>query len=114
MNLTLVKKLVQHDDLCQLLKRVRNKGQNSLITVHQSIEEICHVLKRVKKDGEHRWWETLVGCSPTAMGIYSHVLHPAVILSALVLLCLLLVVVLYARLWAIIKHLEGLQEFLTY
>ncbi|KAK4830480.1 hypothetical protein QYF61_011204 [Mycteria americana] len=50
MNLTLVRKLLQHDDLNQLLRHVRNNGQRTLITIHHGAEEIHHVLERVKKD----------------------------------------------------------------
>ncbi|KAM6056629.1 uncharacterized protein LJ206_015028 [Theristicus caerulescens] len=66
MNLTSVKKLQQHDDLCQLLERVRNNGHKALITIHHDTEERHSVLERVKKDGEHHWWETLLGWSPAA------------------------------------------------
>jgi len=56
MNLTLVRKLLQHDDLSQLLKQVQNNGQRTLITVHHDAEVIYAVLDRVKKDGEYHWW----------------------------------------------------------
>jgi len=59
MNLTLVRKLLQHDDLHQLLKGIRDNGQRALITVHHDTEEMRCVLERVKEDGEHRWWDTL-------------------------------------------------------
>ncbi|KAK4811160.1 hypothetical protein QYF61_019791 [Mycteria americana] len=85
MNLTLVKKLLQHDDLCQLLEHIRNNGHKTLITVHHDAEEIRHVLERVKKDGEHHWWETLLGWSPTATGVFNLMLHPVVILLTLTL-----------------------------
>jgi len=48
-------------------------------TVHHDTEEIHHVLERVKKDGEHHWWETLLGKSPTAMGVFNFMLHLVVI-----------------------------------
>ena len=60
MNLTLVRKLLQHDDLHQLLKRVQDSGQRALITVHHDTEEIHRGLERTKKDREHCWWDTLV------------------------------------------------------
>ncbi|KAK4811143.1 hypothetical protein QYF61_019774 [Mycteria americana] len=97
MNLTLVKKLLQHDDLCQLLERIRNNGHKTLITVHHDAEEIHHVLERVKKDGEHHWWETLLGWSPTATGVFNLMLHPVVILLTLTLVCLLLIIILYIK-----------------
>jgi len=70
MNLTLVRKLLQHMDLNQLLKQIWNNGQNTLITIHCDIEKIHHALERVKKDGEHHWWETHFGWSPTTTGIF--------------------------------------------
>ncbi|KAK4818868.1 hypothetical protein QYF61_021073 [Mycteria americana] len=53
MNLTLVKKLLQHDDLFQLLECIQNNGQKTLITIHRDAEERHYVLERVKKDAEH-------------------------------------------------------------
>lgn len=38
MNLTLVKKLLQHDGLCQLLEHAGNNGQKALIHVHCGID----------------------------------------------------------------------------
>ncbi|KAK4811065.1 hypothetical protein QYF61_016351 [Mycteria americana] len=81
MNLTLVKKLLQHDDLCQLLECVQNNGHKTLITVHHDAEETHHVLEGVEglgKDGEHHWWENLLGWSPTATGLFNLMLHPVV------------------------------------
>ncbi|KAK4806026.1 hypothetical protein QYF61_007003 [Mycteria americana] len=57
MKLTLVRKLLQHDDLNQLLERIWNNGHKILVTVHQDVEEIHRVLERVKQDGRHRWWD---------------------------------------------------------
>ncbi|KAK4806462.1 hypothetical protein QYF61_021388 [Mycteria americana] len=37
----------------------------------------------MKKDGEHHWWETLLGWSPTATGVFNLMLHPIVILLTL-------------------------------
>ena len=114
MNLTLVKKLLQHDDLCQLLERIRNNGHKTLITVHHDTEEIHHVLERVKKDGEHHWWETLLGWSPTATGVFNLMLHPVVILLTLTLMCLLLIIILYIKVWHMIKQITQLQPPKTY
>jgi len=80
------KKLLQHDDLHQLLKGIRGNGQRTLVSVHHDMEEIHHVLARAKKDGEHRWWDTLFRWSPTMIRILNQMLHPTVILLTLVLL----------------------------
>nr|XP_009935001.1 PREDICTED: selenocysteine insertion sequence-binding protein 2 [Opisthocomus hoazin] len=72
MNLSLVKELLQRDDLNHLLKQILNNGQRNLITIHHATEKIHHVLKRVKKDGEHhrklraRKGELLDGPDPAA------------------------------------------------
>ncbi|XP_067164812.1 uncharacterized protein [Apteryx mantelli] len=108
MNLTLVKKLLQHDDLCQLLKCIRNNGQKPLIAIHHDTEEIQHILERVKKDGEYHWWETLLGWSPTTTGIYNHMLHPVVVVLSLTVLCLLLKITLYIKLWKVRVRLKRL------
>ncbi|XP_075344890.1 uncharacterized protein LOC142402885 [Mycteria americana] len=76
MNLTLVRKLLQHDDLNQLLERIWNNGHKTLVTVHHDAEEIHCVLERVKQDGGHHWWDTLLGWLPTATRILNKMLHP--------------------------------------
>nr|AAK14068.1 env [Bonasa umbellus] len=93
MNLAFIRKLLQHDDLHQSLKHIRDNGQKTLITIHHDMEEIHRVLERVKKDGEHHWWEVLFGWSPTATGIFNSVLHPVIVVLGLVLLCLVLTVI---------------------
>ncbi|XP_076212573.1 LOW QUALITY PROTEIN: uncharacterized protein LOC143169181 [Aptenodytes patagonicus] len=106
MNLTLVTKLLQHD-LCQLPEHIRNNGHKTQITVHHDTEEIRHVLERVKEDGEHHWWETLLGWSLAAKGVFNLMLHPVVIL--LTLICLLLITMLYIKVWYMIKQITQLQ-----
>ena len=110
MHLTLVKKLLQHDDLRRLLQRIQKSGQKTLITIHHDAEEIHHVSERIKRDGEHHGWETLLGWSPTATGIYNHVLHPVVVVLSLTVLCLLLTIILYISLRKVIVRLERLRE----
>ncbi|XP_055654992.1 uncharacterized protein LOC129784051 [Falco peregrinus] len=46
MNLTLVKQLLQHQDLIKILEKVRENEQKTLITVHHNVEEIHRVLRR--------------------------------------------------------------------
>ncbi|XP_074991081.1 uncharacterized protein LOC142074382 [Calonectris borealis] len=104
MDLTLVRKLLQDDDLSQLLNRIRNSGQRTLITFHHDAERIHHVLEKVKKDGEHHWWDVLFGWSPTATGTLNWVLHPMTILLVSVVLCLLLNIILCVKVWKIIKQ----------
>ena len=58
MNITLVKKLLRHNDLKQLLKEAQGNGQKTLITVHHDVEEVHQVLQRAKRDGEHKWCDT--------------------------------------------------------
>jgi len=54
MNIMLVKKLLQHNDLNRLLKEAQGNGQKTLITVHHDVEEIHQVLERIKKDGKQK------------------------------------------------------------
>ncbi|XP_063177384.1 uncharacterized protein LOC134508994 isoform X1 [Chroicocephalus ridibundus] len=108
MNLSLVKKLLEHDELKRLLKEAQENGQRTLITVHHDVEEIHHVLERVKRDGGHEWWDTLFGWSPTATGLFNKMLHPVVVLLVLTVLCFALTIVLYVRLWIMMKRLTRL------
>ncbi|KAK4832914.1 hypothetical protein QYF61_026557 [Mycteria americana] len=84
------------------LNASEKNGYKTLITVHHDSEEIHHVLERVKEDGEHHWWETLLGWSPTAMGVFNLKLHPVVILLTLTLICLLLIIILFMKLKIIV------------
>lgn len=81
----------------------------TLITVYCDAKDIHCVLERVKKDGEHHWWETLLGWSSTATGIFNSVLHPIVILLILTFMCLLLVIVLYVKVWKMLRWLTQLK-----
>ena len=108
MNLTLVKKPLQHDDLCQLLECVQNNGHKTLITIHRDTEGIHNALEKVKKDGEHHWWEALLGWSLTATGGFNLMLQPVVIL--LILICLLLIIMLYIEVWYMIKKLTSTTQ----
>ncbi|KAK4806434.1 LOW QUALITY PROTEIN: hypothetical protein QYF61_013927 [Mycteria americana] len=106
MNLTLVRKLLQHDDLNQLLERIRNNGHKTLVTVHHDVEEIHCILEGVKHDGGQYWWDTLLGWSPTTTGILNKMLHAVVVLLVLTVLCFILTIGLYVRLWTMAKHLS--------
>ena len=110
MDLTRVKKFLQHNDLRQLLESAREEGQRTLITVHHDTEEIHRVLDRVKKDGEHRWWEAFLGWSPKTTGILNLMLHPVVILLLLTCLCLLLIIILYFKVWHMMKQIALMQS----
>jgi len=108
MNITLVKKQLQHDDLKRLLKEAQENGQKTLITVHHDVEEIHQVLKRVEKDREHKWWDILFGWSPTATGLFNKILNPVVVLLILITLCFVLTLAFYVKLWLMMKKLTHL------
>ncbi|XP_068521809.1 uncharacterized protein [Anas acuta] len=113
MNLTLVKKLLVHEDLKQLMTQVRESGQKTLITVHHDAQEIHRVMERVKRDERHRWWDTLFGWSPAAKGIFNKMLHPVIVLLILTVLCFILTISLYVKLWFMMKRLESLHNVHT-
>ncbi|XP_075625630.1 LOW QUALITY PROTEIN: uncharacterized protein LOC142604244 [Balearica regulorum gibbericeps] len=111
MNLTLVRELLHHQDLQEILQKARENGQKTLITIHHDIEKIHQVLERVKEDGEHKWWDTLFGWSPNATGLLNKMLHPVIILLLLVLLGFVLTTALYIKLWIMMKHMIQLTTF---
>ena len=78
---------------------------DKIITVHHDVEEIHQVLERIKKDGEHKWWDTLFGWSPKATALFNKKLHPVVVLLTLTILCFVLTLVLYVKLWLMMKKL---------
>ena len=96
-SLTLVRRLLQHDDLNQLLEQIQKNGQRTLITVHHDTEKLHGILERVKKDGDHHWKDTLFGWSPRATRILNQILHPITISLIFVVLCLLLNIILYVK-----------------
>lgn len=67
----------------------------------------CSVCSKEEKEMENT---TLLGWSPTATGIYNLLLHPVVIVLALSLFGLVLVIILYIRLWKLIMLFERLCE----
>ncbi|XP_074992061.1 uncharacterized protein LOC142074943 [Calonectris borealis] len=108
MDLTLTKKLLQHQGLIRILEEIKNNGQETLITVHHDVDKIKEVLKRVEKDGEHKWWDTLFGWSPTATGILNNLCHPIIVLLILSLISIVLSIVLYVLNWRMIKQMRHL------
>ena len=104
-------RLLQHPDLIDLLQQAQKTGQKTLITVQHDIEEIHQVLTRVKRDGEHQWWESLFGWSPTATGLFNSMFHPVMIFLILILICLLLIIVLYIKVWRMVKQITQLQKY---
>lgn len=110
MDLTQTKKLLQHQDLMRILEEIKINGQETLITVHHDVDEIKGVLKRVEKDGEHKWWDTLFGWSPTATGILNTLCHPIIVLLILSLISIVLSIVLYVLNWRMMKRIRHLMR----
>lgn len=84
MDLTLVRQLIEHPDLVNIIRGVQENGKKTLITVHHDTEEISRVLLRVGQDTSHHWWDVLFGWSPAATGILNTLCHPIVVLLILV------------------------------
>ncbi|XP_066405256.1 uncharacterized protein [Molothrus aeneus] len=80
MDLSLVKEMLAHADLQQLLENAKAQAKKILITVHHDGKVIKQVMERIKKAGEHHWWEVFFGWSPTATGIFNTLLHPIVVI----------------------------------
>ncbi|XP_063277375.1 uncharacterized protein LOC134563397 [Prinia subflava] len=108
MNLTLVKQLLLHRDLNNILNKIREDGQRTLVTVYHNVEKIHRVLERVKKDAEHKWWDTLFGWSPTATGVLNKLCHPIIVLLILVLIGFVLSAILYIMNWKMMKQMKRL------
>lgn len=80
MDLSLVKEMLEHANLQQLLENAKAEAKKILITVHHDGNVIKQVIERIKRVGEHHWWEMFFGWSPTATGIFNALLHPVVII----------------------------------
>lgn len=109
-NLTVINWLLYHPDLINHLQKAWEMGQRILITVHHNAEEIHRVLERVKKGGRHQWWEVLCGLSPTSTGTLNLMLHPNTILLISIMLCLLLTIIFYVRVWRMSREITLLQQ----
>lgn len=94
-NLTLLKKLLRHDGLCQLLEHAWNNGQKALI--HWDTEKIC--LRMSEEEWNQCWWDTLFMWSPTVTKPLNQMLHPITTLLISIALYLLLNTVLCVRVW---------------
>ncbi|XP_068023774.1 uncharacterized protein [Melanerpes formicivorus] len=96
MDLSLVKELLEHAGLQQLLENAKAEARRILITVHHDGSAIKQVMERIKRVGEHRWWEMFFGWSPTATSFLNALLHPVVVILLLqICLCLAIVAVCY-------------------
>ncbi|XP_027758309.1 uncharacterized protein LOC114067216 [Empidonax traillii] len=80
MDLSLVKEMLEHENLQQLLENAKAKAKKILITVHHDGNVIKQVMERIKRAGDHHWWEIFFGWSPTATGIFNTLLHPIVVI----------------------------------
>lgn len=80
MDLSLVKEMLEHANLQQLLENAKAEAKKILITVHHDGNVIKQIVERIKRVGEHHWWEIFFGWSPTATGIFNALLHPVVII----------------------------------
>lgn len=84
MNLTLVAQLLKHQDLKKILKKVKDVGKKTLITIHHDTETIKTVFKRLEGQLSHHWWDVLFAWSPTATEILNALIHPIIVLLILV------------------------------
>ncbi|XP_071413119.1 uncharacterized protein [Pithys albifrons albifrons] len=96
MGLSLVKEMLEHENLQQLLENAKAKAKRILITVHHDGSVIKQVMERIKRVGEHHWWEVFFGWSPTATGIFNALLHPIVVILLMqICVCFAMVVTCY-------------------
>nr|XP_054508822.1 uncharacterized protein LOC129133220 [Agelaius phoeniceus]XP_054508823.1 uncharacterized protein LOC129133220 [Agelaius phoeniceus]XP_054508824.1 uncharacterized protein LOC129133220 [Agelaius phoeniceus]XP_054508825.1 uncharacterized protein LOC129133220 [Agelaius phoeniceus]XP_054508826.1 uncharacterized protein LOC129133220 [Agelaius phoeniceus]XP_054508828.1 uncharacterized protein LOC129133220 [Agelaius phoeniceus]XP_054508829.1 uncharacterized protein LOC129133220 [Agelaius phoeniceu len=84
MDLTLVKQLIKHQDLLEILKKIQENGEKTLITVQHDTKEITRILQRIKQNADHQWRDVIFGWSPTANEIFNKLYHPIVVLLILV------------------------------
>lgn len=54
MDLTLVKQLIKHQDLLEILKEIQER-KKTLITVQHDTKEITRILQRIKQNADHHW-----------------------------------------------------------
>ncbi|XP_064007761.1 uncharacterized protein LOC135179645 isoform X2 [Pogoniulus pusillus] len=96
MDLSLVKEMLEHASLQQLLENAKAEARKILITVHHDGRAIKQVMERIKRVGEHRWWEMFFGWSPTATSVFNALLHPVVVILLMqTFLCLTMIAICY-------------------
>lgn len=92
MGLDLIQELLAHPQLHNFLQTIKQDGGASALLVSHNTKEILDMSTQIKQAGEHSWWETLFGWSPTATSVLNLALHPiVVILIFQILLCISLV-----------------------
>ena len=110
MNLTLVRQLIKHQDLMDILKKAQKSGKKTLITVHHDMGEISRVLLRVGQNASHYWWDVLFGWSPTTTGILNTLLHPIIVLLTLVGISFVFSIVLFVWNWRMLQRVTALTS----
>ena len=103
MNLALVKLIIKHPDLDEILKEIKENGEQVLITVHHDAEEISKVLQRIKQETSHHWWDALFGWSPNATGTLNALVHPIIVLLILVGIRLILSIAVLIWSWRMLQ-----------
>ena len=103
MNRRLVKWIIKHPDLDEILKEIKENGEEVLITVHHDAEEISKVLQRIKQETSHPWWDALFGWSPKATGILNALVHPVIVLLILVGIRLILSIAVLIWNWRMVQ-----------
>jgi len=109
MNLNLLKELLQHEDLKQLLKQIQERGTRALITVQRDIERIYQVTEQVKRDREHHWWDMFVGKSPSATKVLNVLIHPIIVL----LITVVTLTIVHLVFWCKLKNMMGKLQALS-
>lgn len=104
MNLTLIRQLVKHQDLIEILKEIQENGKKTLITVRHDSKKISRILQRARQDASHHWWDVLFGWSPTATGILNTLCHPIIVLLLLVSVSFILSFVLFVWNWRMLQR----------
>ena len=114
MDLTLVRRLMHHENLKRWMKQVQESRQKTLITVQHDTERIHQIMKRVKSDGEHYWWDVFTGYSPSATKILNILTHPILILLIIMTILTTVNLIFWCKLKKLTEQIWTLQTVIKY
>uniref|UniRef100_A0A8C8R7M0 Uncharacterized protein n=1 Tax=Pelusios castaneus TaxID=367368 RepID=A0A8C8R7M0_9SAUR len=80
LNVSLVRKLIEHPELQKQVEKAKENAQNVLITVHHSARQIEQVMEQIKGITKHCWWRIFLELSSTAKKYLNILVHPIVML----------------------------------
>lgn len=105
-----LQQILSHPDLQQELHRLKTLGENATLVVDHNNQQIAQILATVETAGDHSWWETLFGWSPTATSSLNIALHPIVVILAFQVILVIVMVVITRCMFKQARRIQDLER----